>query len=74
MSDRLPTTVDIGVFIRRLRKAQGLRQDELAGAVGVGVRFIVDVEAGKATTQLGKVLRVLDALGCSLTLSDPPGA
>ena len=42
----------LGQAVRRERKAQGLRQDELAAASGVGVRFIIDLEAGKPTVQL----------------------
>ena len=48
----------LGSFVRHERKAQGLRQDELAAASGVGIRFIVDLEAGKPTLQLGKALQV----------------
>lgn len=58
--------------MRTTRKAAGLRQDELAGAAGVGLRFIVDLEAGKPTTQIGKTLQVLAALGCSLDITPPP--
>ena len=67
------TTADIGNLIRSTRKASGLRQDELAGAAGVGLRFIVDIEAGKPTAQIGKTLQVLAALGCSLEVTPPPG-
>jgi y4mF family transcriptional regulator len=66
------TPSDIGHIIQMARKAQNLRQDELAGAAGVGTRFIVDLEAGKPTAQLGKALQVLRALGCTLTIT-PPG-
>ena len=59
--------------MRTTRKAQGLRQDELAGAAGVGLRFIVDLEAGKLTVQLGKMLLVLQALGCTLDVRPPAG-
>ncbi|MBL0311127.1 MAG: helix-turn-helix transcriptional regulator [Holophagaceae bacterium] len=62
---------DFGELIRRTRKAQGLRQDELAGAAMVGLRFIVDLEAGKPTVQLGKVLMVLAALGCAISITSP---
>ena len=72
MTRRVPTSADIGAVIRLTRKAQGMRQDELAGAAGVGLRFIVEVEAGKPTAQLGKVLGVLDALGCRLEITSPP--
>ncbi len=62
------TPHEFGAFIRATRKSQGLRQDELAGVAGVGTRFIVDLEAGKATAQLGKALQVLQALGCQVEL------
>jgi y4mF family transcriptional regulator len=66
-----PTPADIGTLVKTTRKAAGLRQDELAGAAGVGLRFIVDLEAGKTTAQLGKTLQVLAALGCSIAITPP---
>lgn len=65
------TSIEIGNIIRATRKAQGLRQDELAGAAGVGLRFVVDIEAGKPTVQLSKVLQVLHALGCTVEIRPP---
>jgi hypothetical protein len=44
----------------------------LAGTGGVGLRFIVDLEAGKPTIQVGKAFKVLEALGCKVTIT-PPG-
>ena len=73
MARRNLTTAEIGDIVRTTRKAAGLRQDELAGAAAVGLRFIVDLEAGKPTAQLGKALQVLAALGCSLDITPPPG-
>ena len=72
MARRNLTPADIGDIVRTTRKAAGLRQDELAGAAGVGVRFIVDLEAGKPTLRLENVLRVIDALGGELQLSGLP--
>jgi hypothetical protein len=37
-------------------------------AAGVGVRFIVDLEAGKPTIRLETLLKVLNALGGSLAV------
>jgi y4mF family transcriptional regulator len=74
MTKRTLTPAEIGHLVRATRKAAGLRQDELAGAAGVGLRFIVELEAGKPTAQLGKVLQVLEALGCSFAVTPPdPG-
>ncbi|MEM9442285.1 MAG: type II toxin-antitoxin system Y4mF family antitoxin [Pseudomonadota bacterium] len=65
------TPEEIGKTIRDARRAQGLRQDQLAAAAGVGVRFLVELEAGKPTAQIGKTLSVLAALGCRLTIERP---
>ena len=64
-------TTAIGKIVREERKALGLRQAELAAASGVGVRFLVDLERGKPTVQLGRVLAVLAALGCSIEIGRP---
>lgn len=66
MDHRIPDTENLGKVIRDTRKAQGLTQDELAGMTGTGRRFISDLENGKDTAQLGKVLLVLAALGIAL--------
>ncbi len=62
------TPKDLGTAIRAARHQQGLRQDQLAAAAKVGVRFIVDLEAGKPTAQIGKALAVLKALGLEVIL------
>jgi len=57
------TTVDFGKFIRAKRKKDGLTQAELAAICGFGNRFLVDLESGKPTVQMGKALEVLQNLG-----------
>lgn len=71
MAKRVTNPADIGALVRSARKEQNLRQDELAGVAGVGLRFIVDLEAGKPTAQIGKVLQVLQTLGCSVDILAP---
>lgn len=61
----------LGQIVRRERKAQKLKQAELAAVSGVGIRFIVDLEAGKPTVQLGKVLQVISTLGCDVQITLP---
>jgi y4mF family transcriptional regulator len=65
------TPAEIGAAVRSARKAQKLRQDQLAGVANVGLRFIVDLEAGKPTAQIGKVLTVLAALGVTIEMNAP---
>ena len=64
-------TSELGLIVRRERKAQKLKQAELAAVSGVGIRFVVDLEAGKPTLQLEKVLRVVRTLGCSIQIIPP---
>ncbi len=52
--------------IKELRKETGLTQIELAKRVGVGLRFIRELEQGKSTVRLDKVTQVLEFLGCHL--------
>ena len=61
-------TEDLANIIKKRRKEQKLTQSQLAGLSNVGVRFIVDLEAGKETCQVGKVLYILDMLGIKLKI------
>lgn len=63
----LETPEEFGALIRRRRKALRLTQAELALTINVGPRFIAELEAGKATCQLGKALAVAHAVGVRLT-------
>jgi y4mF family transcriptional regulator len=62
----------LGDALRVARKQIGLTQPQLALAAGVGVRFIVDLEAGRPTLRLENVLRVIDALGGEIQLIGLP--
>jgi DNA-binding XRE family transcriptional regulator len=52
-----------GALVRERREALKMRQDDLALATGVGRRFILELEAGKASCQLGRALVVAAAVG-----------
>ncbi|HDQ04457.1 MAG TPA: transcriptional regulator [Deltaproteobacteria bacterium] len=59
---------DIGRIIRKKRKEDGLSLAEAAALCNVGYRFLSDLENGKATVHLNKVLQVLKGLGIDLWL------
>ena len=61
----------LGYAVRAVRKALGITQDQLALTSGTNRRFIVEVESGKATAQIGKALTVLQSLGMSLEVTAP---
>jgi y4mF family transcriptional regulator len=71
--DRVRTVHDVGAIVRKQRKRQGLTQLDLAGLGNTGNRFIVDLEAGKPTVQLQKVIDMLDLLGIDVLLKSRAG-
>src|SRR5665647_2268845 len=71
-ADRPPSDVEtaasaqaktFGALVRERREALKMRQDDLALATGVGRRFILELEAGKQSCQLGRSLVVAAAVG-----------
>ncbi|WP_346795584.1 helix-turn-helix transcriptional regulator [Halomonas sp. Bachu 37] len=68
MTTTIRQSEDLGRLVRQLRAEQGLLQIDLAGLAGTGNRFIVDLERGKPTLQLQKVLDVLDLMGLEVVV------
>ena len=59
----ITNTEQLGSAIRTRRRKLGITQRDLAMTCGTGLRFIVDLEKGKPTCQVGKTLHVLQMLG-----------
>ena len=59
---------NIASQIKVLRKKNGLTQIEFAKRVGVGLRFLRELEQGKSTIRMDKLMQVLDFLGYHLEL------
>ena len=66
MNSMIEDATQFGAAVATARKALGLTQRELALAINSGERFIVDLEAGKPTAQLGKALAAARAVGLHL--------
>ena len=60
--------VELGKLIKETRKSQNLTQADLAMVSNVGVRFLVDLENGKETAQVGKVIKVCKMLGLKIEI------
>jgi y4mF family transcriptional regulator len=58
--------MNIQRFVKEKRKATGLTQPDLAERAGVGLRFVRDLEQGKATLRMDKVNLVLRTFGHEL--------
>jgi HTH-type transcriptional regulator/antitoxin HipB len=65
------TPKQLGAAIRARRKQLKVTQKDLAMTCGTGLRFIIDLEKGKPTCQIGKVLQVFQALGLKLRITNP---
>jgi y4mF family transcriptional regulator len=65
------TPKQIGELVKSVRKQMGATQKDLAMTSGTGLRFIIELEQGKPTCQVGKVLTVLNTLGVTTSLTPP---
>jgi HTH-type transcriptional regulator/antitoxin HipB len=69
---QIRTPMEIGNLVRDRRKGKGWTQEQLATRVGVSRLWIVQLEQGKATAQIGLVLRALNELDASLHVDIKP--
>ncbi|MCA9905332.1 MAG: helix-turn-helix transcriptional regulator [Anaerolineae bacterium] len=70
---KIKTPAQLGALIRTRRKQLKITQKELAMTCGTGLRFIVDLEKGKPTCQIGKTLQVLQAVGLVIEITSIGG-
>jgi HTH-type transcriptional regulator / antitoxin HipB len=68
LKNRVVIAADVGMAIRKKRREDGLTLADTAALCGVGYRFMSDLENGKETVQVGKILKVLTALGLDMTI------
>jgi len=71
MSIRINKAEQLGAVIKAVRKAQGLRQDDAAGSIGVSENFLGKVENGNPSVSWRKLFEVLDGLGIRVVLDLP---
>ncbi|MEA3465684.1 MAG: helix-turn-helix domain-containing protein [Thermodesulfobacteriota bacterium] len=57
------SVADIGKLVRLKRKQLGVLQEDAAGISGVGTKFLSQLENGKETAEIGRVLQVLKSMG-----------
>jgi len=67
---RVGSAADLGAAVRSKRKGDGLTLAETAGLCNVNYRFLSDLENGKPTVRLDKVLQVLAGLGLELEIAE----
>ncbi len=74
MQTPVPTSTELGLLIRAVRRSSGVRIDDLAATAGLSKQFVQDVEHGKPTVQMGLVLKLLAELGMPLNVDIPTAA
>jgi y4mF family transcriptional regulator len=67
----ISSPAQLGATVRAERKRLRVTQKDLAMASGTGLRFIVDLEKGKPTCHIGKIVQVLRALGVQIRVDKP---
>ncbi len=67
----VPDPKALGEVLRAARKRHGLTQRDVAMACGTGLRFIIELEAGKGSCHLGKAMGVVRALGLRVRVEEP---
>lgn len=68
MKEKVTSPADIGQMVRDKRKADGLTLADAAALCNVGYRFFSDLENGKTTAHIGKVLQVLNGMGLEVRI------
>ena len=63
-------SAQFGAYLRRRRRQLQYTQAFLSQVSGLSVSFISDVENGKPTVELGKVLRLSNLLGLDFKLEE----
>lgn len=70
MNDFIKDSKQLGQIIRKRRKEMDLTQKELSDLCDTGNRFISELENGKGTVQFEKALRIINALGLEIQITN----
>lgn len=65
---KVTATRDLGSHIRTFRKSQQLTLEKVSGLCNLGMRFLSELERGKETAEIGKVLSLLNKLGLEVII------
>ncbi len=65
---RLYTAASVGPAIRHYREEAGLTQEQLADMAGLNRSYLSELEQGRETEQMRRILRLLKLLGVRATL------
>ncbi len=64
-----PQIVTLGLAIEAERKKRGMTQTQLAELSNTSINFVSQIERGKKTAQIGKVIDILQTLGLQIEIT-----
>ena len=67
---RVKNSIELGNEIRKRRKKLGYTQLDVSSRTGMSTSFISEVENGKETSELGKVMLLLSVLGLNIFVEE----
>lgn len=67
---RIRDSKEIGEVIKQKRKSLGYTQTDISTRTGLSASFISEVENGKETAEIGKVLLLLSILGLNVLVEE----
>lgn len=67
---KVSSAKEIGAIARKKRKELNITQKYLADSAGTGTRFISELENGKPTLEIDKVIYVLKLLGIDMEANE----
>lgn len=66
---KIKNSNDLGSAIKKRRKELGYTQNFVSEQTGLSVSFISDVENGKATAEIGKIINLVNLLGMDVSIT-----
>lgn len=66
-------TAELGTLMRVHRKSRAIALEKIAGLSNLGIRFLSEIERGKETAEIGKVLKALQTLGLEVLIQPRRG-
>ncbi len=67
---KISTAKELGVQIKKRREKLQYTQSYVSEYTGLSISFISEVENGKETAQIGKVMQLIEILGMDLEIKE----
>lgn len=66
----ISNTRELGLLLRQRREGLGLTQSQAASEIGASRQWVIQIEAGKPTAEVDRVLKLIRVLGLRLDVRE----